>query len=230
MHTRTALTVVSALLFLSSVMLLANAQAEEVNSIKKQMTQVAQEKSEIAKEEAELDREAVALNERIAALAVRKAALAKKEDEIMKAAMARTQQLEAELADLKAKETERGLVLTLGDVLFESNAADLRADALQKLYVLVTYLKEHPDRNVLIEGHTDSIGTETYNLELSQRRATAVRTFLVRNGIDPERLTAQGYGQAQPVASNATAVGRQENRRVEVVILREGERVAERMQ
>lgn len=229
MHTRTALTVVSALLFLSSVMLLANAQAEEVNSIKKQMTQVAQEKSEIAKEEAELDREAVALNERIAALAVRKAALAKKEDEIMKAAMARTQQLEAELADLKAKETERGLVLTLGDVLFESNAADLRADALQKLYVLVTYLKEHPDRNVLIEGHTDSIGTETYNLELSQRRATAVRTFLVRNGIDPERLTAQGYGQAQPVASNATAVGRQENRRVEVVILREGERVAERM-
>ena len=229
MRVRNALTVVSALLLLSSLVPLAKAQAEKADSFKEQMAQVAQEKAKIAEEEAELEREAVALDERLAALAVRKDALAKKEDEIMKAAMVRTQQLEAELADLKAKETERGLVLTLGDVLFESNAADLRADALQKLYVLVTYLKEHPDRNVLIEGHTDSIGTETYNLELSQRRATAVRTFLVRNGIDPERLAARGYGQAQPVASNVTAAGRQENRRVEIVILHEGERLAERL-
>jgi outer membrane protein OmpA-like peptidoglycan-associated protein len=229
MHVRNALIVVSSLLFLSSLTPLAKAQAEEMDSIKEQMAQVAQEKAEIAKEEAELEREAVALDERIAALAVRKDALARREDEIMKAAVARTQQLEAELAYFKAKETERGLVLTLGDVLFEYNEADLRADTLQKLYVLVTYLKEHPDRNVLIEGHTDSTGTETYNLELSQRRATAVRTFLARNGIDPGRLTTRGYGQAQPVASNATAAGRQENRRVEIVILHEGERVAERM-
>jgi len=229
MRANTALIVGSAVLLVSGLTPPARAQAEEADSLREQAARVAEEKAEITIEEAEVAREAAALEEKKAALAERKAAVARKDTRVTKAAVARTHRLEQELAELKAKETERGLVLTLGDVLFESNEADLKADALHDLYVLVTFLKEHPDCNILIEGHTDSIGAEAYNLELSQRRAAAVRHFLVRNGIDPARITARGYGQAHPVASNATDVGRQENRRVEVVILREGERIAERM-
>lgn len=141
---------------------------------------------------------------------------------------ARARQLEQELSELKAKQTERGLVLTLGDVLFEYNKADLKPGAMQNLYKLVTFLKENPDRNLTIEGYTDSTGSDSYNLDLSQRRAQAVESFLVQNGVDPVRITARGYGEAYPVASNNTDAGRQENRRVEIVILREGELAGDR--
>ena len=86
---------------------------------------------------------------------------------------------------------------------------------------LAEFLKKYSTRNVLIEGHTDSIGTETYNLGLSQRRADAVKTALIVRGINPDRLTSTGYGESRPIASNATDAGRQENRRVEIVILNE---------
>jgi outer membrane protein OmpA-like peptidoglycan-associated protein len=144
-------------------------------------------------------------------------------------ATARAKQLEQELAALKAKQTERGLVLTLGDVLFEYNKADLKPGAMQNLYQLITFLKENPTRNLLIEGYTDSTGSDSYNLELSQRRAEAVQSFLLQNGIGPERIVARGYGEAYPVASNNTEAGRQQNRRVEIVILKEGESAAGRM-
>jgi len=135
----------------------------------------------------------------------------------------RTRRLEAELAELRAKQTERGLVLTLDDVLFEFNKADLKPGAMRNLYPLVTFLQGEPARDLLIEGHTDSIGSDAYNLDLSQHRAEAVRSFLVLNGIDPVRITIRGYGEAYPVTSNDTDAGRQQNRRVEVVILHEGE-------
>lgn len=125
-----------------------------------------------------------------------------------------------ELTELRAKEDERGWVFTLGDVLFESNRADLRPGAMRNLYPLVTFLKNHPERQVLIEGYTDSIGSEQYNLELSQRRADAVREFIINNGIRPNRSASRGYGKAYPVASNNTEGGRQENRRVEFTIVR----------
>jgi OmpA-OmpF porin, OOP family len=134
-------------------------------------------------------------------------------------AKARVEQLQQELGELKAKQTDRGLVLTLGDVLFEVNQADLKPGALRNLYPLVTFLKENPTRQVLIEGHTDSTGSEVHNLELSQRRAEAVRTFLSDNGISPARLTVRGYGEAYPIAPNTTAAGRQQNRRVDITIL-----------
>jgi outer membrane protein OmpA-like peptidoglycan-associated protein len=131
-------------------------------------------------------------------------------------------QLEQELAALKAqaRETERGPVLTLGDVLFEFNRADLKSGAMQKLYPLVAFLQENPTRSVVIEGHTDNIGSDSYNFELSQRRAEAVRAFLLQNGIRAERITAQGRGESYPVAANDTEAGRQQNRRVEIVISR----------
>jgi OOP family OmpA-OmpF porin len=195
----------------------------------KRAATVATERAEVAREEAEIAREAAALEQRKAALAEKKAEVAREEARVLQEAMTRTSHLAQELAELQAKETERGLVLTLGDVLFESNQAELRADAMRTLYPLVTLLKERPQRSIVIEGHTDSSGAESYNQELSQERATAVREFLVSNGINPERIMARGYGEAHPVAANNTEAGRQENRRVEVIVLREGERVAERV-
>lgn len=189
---------------------------------------VAKEKAEVASEEAEIAREAAALEQRKAALSEKKAALASKEARLIEETTARTHQLAQELAELKTRETERGLVFTLSDVLFETNEAELKADALRNLYPLVTYLKEHPNREVLIEGHTDSTGSDSYNLELSQQRAAAVRDFLISNGINPNLIIARGYGKAHPVASNATQEGRQENRRVEVVVLHSGEKVADK--
>lgn len=133
--------------------------------------------------------------------------------------------LERELAELKARETEHGLVLTLGDVLFAPNHSELTTAAMRKLYPFVTILKDQPQRSIRIEGFTDSNGTESYNLDLSQRRADAVRDFLIDNRISPRRITARGYGEADPVASNATLAGQQENRRVAVIVPRAGKRV-----
>jgi OmpA-OmpF porin, OOP family len=126
--------------------------------------------------------------------------------------------LEQELAALKTQQTDRGLVVTLSDVLFESNRADLKPGAMRTLYPLVTFLKENPTRTMSIEGHTDSIGSQSYNLDLSERRATAVRDFLMAQGVEAGRINTVGYGKAYPVASNDTEAGRQQNRRVEVVM------------
>jgi len=167
----------------------------------------------------ERERVLVEARTRQAAQAQQQAALAQQQ---ALNAEARARQLAIELAEFKARETERGLVLTIGDVLFEYDKAELRAGALRNLYPLVTFLRENPGRNVLIEGHTDSIGSDSYNLDLSQRRADAVRGFLLQNGLGPERMTIQGYGESYPVASNDSDAGRQQNRRVELVVLHEG--------
>jgi outer membrane protein OmpA-like peptidoglycan-associated protein len=126
--------------------------------------------------------------------------------------------LQSELDALKAKPTDRGLVLTLGDVLFDTGKAELNSGAAHKLDQLAQFLTEHPDRRVQIEGFTDSVGTDSYNLDLSQRRADAVSSALRGRGIDAARITTEGYGKAFAVASNADSGGRQLNRRVEVTI------------
>ena len=119
-------------------------------------------------------------------------------------ALARTKQLEQQLSDLKARQTERGLELTLSGVLFELDKANLTPGAVRSLGPLVTFLRENPDRTVAIEGHTDSLGSDAYNQQLSQRRAEAVRDFLVHNGIASDRITARHMGESYPVASNDT--------------------------
>ena len=126
--------------------------------------------------------------------------------------------LQAEVDALKAKPTDRGLVLTLGDVLFETGSSALSPGAGRNLDRLVQFLTEHPDRLVQIDGFTDSVGTDSFNQDLSLRRADSVRANLLNRGIGATRVTTQGYGKAYPVANNAESGGRQLNRRVEVVI------------
>jgi outer membrane protein OmpA-like peptidoglycan-associated protein len=126
--------------------------------------------------------------------------------------------LQAEVDALKAKPTDRGLVLTLGDVLFETGSSTLSSGAARNMDRLVQFLSDHPERLVQIDGFTDSIGTDSFNEDLSQRRADAVRYQLVSRGIVSTRIATQGYGKAYPVASNSESSGRQLNRRVEVVI------------
>jgi len=127
-------------------------------------------------------------------------------------------EMQRQIDELQAKVTDRGLVLTLGDVLFESGRADLRSGADGKLNKLVAFLNKYPGKVVTIEGYTDSIGSEDYNQALSQRRADSVRSYLVRGGIDSGRVTASGMGKSDPVADNDSAIGRQQNRRVAVII------------
>jgi outer membrane protein OmpA-like peptidoglycan-associated protein len=127
-------------------------------------------------------------------------------------------ELQRQIEVLQARPTDRGLVLTLGDVLFETGRSGLKMGATGNLNKLVAFLNEYPDRTALIEGYTDSVGTEDYNQGLSERRADSVKSYLVGEGIGTTRLSASGRGERDPVASNDSAAGRQQNRRVEVII------------
>lgn len=126
--------------------------------------------------------------------------------------------LQSELDQLKATPTPRGLVLTLGDVLFDTGQAELKSGADRKMDQLAAFLNDHKDRRLQIDGFTDSVGSESYNEDLSRRRANAVKDAMVSRGIDSSRISTQGYGKAYPVATNVDSGGRQLNRRVEVVI------------
>lgn len=134
------------------------------------------------------------------------------------AATEQSARLQAEIDQLKATPTNRGLVLTLGDVLFDTGKAELNPGASRKLDQLAQFLSEHPDRRVQIDGFTDSVGSDAFNQELSRRRADSVKSALLTRGIDASRIGTQGYGKAFPVANNNDSGGRQLNRRVEVVI------------
>jgi outer membrane protein OmpA-like peptidoglycan-associated protein len=137
-------------------------------------------------------------------------------------AVANSQQQNAELQrqidELHAKPTDRGLVVTLGDVLFASGKAEVMSGAAGNLDRLAAFLNRYPDRTVVIEGYTDNVGSEQYNQGLSERRADSVKSYLAGQGIGLLRLSASGKGESGAVADNSSASGRQQNRRVEVVI------------
>jgi outer membrane protein OmpA-like peptidoglycan-associated protein len=127
-------------------------------------------------------------------------------------------ELQRQIDTLQARPTDRGLVLTLGDVLFASGRADLKPGASGNLDKLVAFLNRYPDRTVIIEGYTDNVGSEGYNQGLSERRADSVKSYLAEQGIGALRLSAAGKGESDAVADNGSASGRQQNRRVEVII------------
>ena len=126
--------------------------------------------------------------------------------------------MQQQIDELNAKQTERGLVMTLGDLLFATGRSELRAGTANNLGKLAIFLGQHPERQVLIEGHTDNVGSEEMNLSLSQRRADSVMHYLTNQGVSPSRLGASGKGESMPVAGNESASGRQMNRRVEIII------------
>jgi outer membrane protein OmpA-like peptidoglycan-associated protein len=119
---------------------------------------------------------------------------------------------------LSTRDTARGLIVSMSDVLFDFNQATLKQDAKEKLAKVSGILLAYPTLHLSVEGYTDSIGTDDYNQKLSERRAGAVRDYLTSNGIASGNVQAQGFGKAKPVASNDTNAGRQQNRRVEMVV------------
>jgi outer membrane protein OmpA-like peptidoglycan-associated protein len=131
---------------------------------------------------------------------------------------AQAAELQRQIADLDMKVTNRGLVLTLGDVLFATGRAELMTGATGHLDKLVAFLQQYTDRTVLIEGYTDSTGTQAYNQNLSERRAGSVSGYLSAHGVAAARISASGMGMNDPVSANDTATGRQQNRRVEVIV------------
>ncbi len=130
---------------------------------------------------------------------------------------ARANELEMQLKELNARKTERGIVVTLGDTLFDSGQARLLPEGANNMAKLAEFFKRYPQRTASIEGHTDSVGSASANYSLSQRRADAVMTMLVNLGVASGRLSTKALGQDLPTASNDTAAGRQLNRRVEIV-------------
>lgn len=134
------------------------------------------------------------------------------------AARLETADLQRQIALLNARATERGLVVTLGDVLFDSGMSGLKSTATENLSNLSNFLKRYQDRTVIIEGHTDNVGSNADNLSLSEYRANSVKSYLVSHGVGPTRLSASGKGESSPIADNNSAAGRQQNRRVEVII------------
>ncbi|GGD51561.1 OmpA family protein [Lacimicrobium alkaliphilum] len=127
-------------------------------------------------------------------------------------------ELRTQLDELNAKPTERGLVVTLGDVLFDTGKANLKVSSSNHLQKLAKFLMAYPERTAQIEGHTDDVGSDASNMLLSQRRAETVKTFLQAKGVADSRLDVTGMGESTPMASNSTVDGREQNRRVEVII------------
>jgi outer membrane protein OmpA-like peptidoglycan-associated protein len=207
------------------------AALEEANAAKllrdealeqKQLAVSAKAEAELLKAEAEAAANS-AMSEAEKAKIFAAAETAKAEAAIAEAnaAKAAMQQLENELSELKAKQTERGLVITLGDVLFEFNKAELKEGAARNLAPLVKALTTDIEQTVIVEGHTDNIGSKDYNVSLSEKRAESVKAYLVGQGIDGARISTDGLGFDYPVASNDTNEGRQQNRRVEIILPQE---------
>jgi outer membrane protein OmpA-like peptidoglycan-associated protein len=174
-----------------------------------QQAQMRAQQSELARKEAE-SRAAILENE----------SLQKERQRTAQAERgAEVKRLESELADLRAKETNRGWILTLkNELLFDAGGATLKPGAQRALDNLSQFLTKYPDRDIAIEGFTDSTGSKDLNQQLSERRAWSVKAALVARGIQSTRIDARGYGPSFPIASNDTPTGRQLNRRVEIVI------------
>jgi len=182
---------------------------------------VERSKQEVAQGEAERNRVLLESRTREAeaarATAEQQARVAQAQAQQAEAARQEAEAAQRQLSELQAKQTERGMVLTLGDVLFDTAKSTLKPGADSMIERVAAFLKENEGTKVIIEGHTDSRGSDEYNQQLSQQRAQAVVAALASRGIDASRVEAVGRGKSLPVASNDTAAGQQQNRRVELI-------------
>jgi OmpA-OmpF porin, OOP family len=203
--------------------------AQRYADISNELVAEARAREEVERGEAERNRIIADARSREAEAAAREAEIATRELEVQArateeqtraaaAAEERSRDLERELEELEARDTDRGLVLTLGDVLFDTGTATLKPGAATTIDRLAQFMRDYPERSVRIEGHTDSAGSEETNQSLSERRAQAVREALLARGLPAERIATLGYGEARPIAGNDSAGGRQQNRRVEIVL------------
>lgn len=208
-------------------------------SAKTREADAANQNAEVARMQAENAKQSAAVSQSQAESAKQSAAASQSQSEEAQrqaasqqqraqSAEARSNQLEAQLKELAAKKTERGLVVTFGDLLFDTNMANVKPGGMRNVQKLADVLNQYPERTVLIEGFTDNTGADNHNQDLSDRRANAVRTTLRDMGISGNRVTGRGYGKGFPVASNDTMSGRQLNRRVEVIISDDSGKIAPR--
>jgi outer membrane protein OmpA-like peptidoglycan-associated protein len=205
----------------------ARAQAEaakaDAERMKQQADQAAQQaaqqqqQAEAAKAAALAQQQAAEAQAEQARQAAAQAQQAAAQAEQDKAAM-RAQLLAQLNAVLQTQDTARGLIVNMSDVLFDTGSATLRPPAREKLAKISGIVLAHPGLTLQIEGHTDSVGSDQLNQQLSERRADSVRDFLIAQGVAGSSVTAQGFGKTRPVAPNETAEGRQKNRRVELVV------------
>ena len=195
--------------------MMSQATAEDAERAREEAMEAQQRESESvrtaqqAMEEAEQAKALAASSATAAQLARREADLA----------LEQADTLRRQLENLQLRQTESGVVVTLGDVLFESGETSLRDDALASLVEVVDLLQSEPDKDIRIEGHTDSTGDSVTNLQISEQRATAVMDALVSLGVEAARITAAGMGEDFPIATNDTEEGRAQNRRVDVILL-----------
>jgi len=210
--------------FAADALLLAVQRQEEERITKEREDAAAKAKAEAEAQAAAEASEAKRKSDAEAAEAKRKsdAEIASREQAVQ-AALREKQQLRVRLLEqfnrvLPTTDTPRGLVVNMGDVLFDTGKSDLRPDAREALAKLSGIVLNYPSLHLTIEGHTDSTGSAEFNQTLSQKRADAVHDYLVSQGLDASGLSAQGLGMENPVADNSTNEGRQKNRRVEIIV------------
>lgn len=199
--------------------------SQRVAEASQRQSEASQRKSEESQRQSEASQRQAAA-ERLAANSAELAAQSARQQ--TQDAEARARQLEQQLKEMEAKKTDRGMVVTLGDVLFDTNEAKLKSGGVRSVQKLADFFKQYPQRKVTIEGFTDSTGAMSRNQELSNDRASSVRTALLGMGIGTERITSRGYGESYPVGDNNTQAGRQMNRRVEIIVSDDSGNIAPR--
>ena len=195
--------------------LLLSLQAEEVERERLEKHKALELVSQIS-DEAELTQAELEAAKKYAKAQEKVAELAKQEADL---AFEEIDALRRQLESLAARETVDGLVMTLGDFVFDSASANIKQGAVDNFHKVLEFIDGYPDRPIRIEGHTDSSGSDKFNLDLSQKRADAVRDLLVEYGIDATRIEATGMGETLPIADNNTEAGKAKNRRVDIIIL-----------
>jgi len=197
--------------------MMSQATAEDAQRAREETLEAQQRQAESVRD-AEQAIEEAQQAKALAASSATEAQLARREADL---ALEQADTLRRQLENLQLRQTESGVVVTLGDVLFESGETRLREEAMASLVEVVDLLQSEPDKYIRIEGHTDSTGDAETNLEISAKRSNAVLDALVSLGVDPGRFSAAGMGEDFPIASNETEEGRAQNRRVDVILLDE---------